>query len=130
MSLISKTLLKHSSISTHIQVLTNPKVVATIHKHIGSLTTYSANSKTEINNLLYTLNYLRESFEAETKGKALPTMAAKHKELVHTLLDRLFVDCPHSLQQGGEIYVFLTKYIRCLDQNDATLPQIETPKEG
>ena len=116
MSLISEVLLKTASISNHIMVLTDKTVLISLNKHVKKLPSYREETRIEIGNLLHTISYLRKSYEAETRGKALSTMAAKHKDLISKILDLLFPDNSDSLQQSGEIYAFFTYYLQQIKQ--------------
>lgn len=139
MKVVAEAVLKTTSISTHIKALTHVQMVAKIKAHVATCAAYHSHVRENLNNKLYALKYLRDSFEAETQGKALSTMAAKHKALVHEALDSLFPERAASHQQGGELYIILSEYLTCIDsiQKDeaaaaeaeaAKTPQIETEK--
>lgn len=116
MSVVSEVLLKTASISNHIMVLTDKTVLICLDKHIKKVPSYREVTRIEVGNLLHTIGYLRKSYEAETRGKALSTMAAKHKDLISKILELLFPDSSDSLQQSGEIYAFFTYYLQQLKQ--------------
>lgn len=79
---MNNTFIRAYPISTLIQVLDSEKVNKAIAEWLKHAT-HGQQRSSSINNMLFTIKYLKQHFEANTGGtKPLATMADKHKEMI------------------------------------------------